>query len=151
MFDFFKLCNECEKLGSLERSVLLAEKSAAVLLRFNSVHIEGVSPVKTLAAFILGSIVSDGAVNEKDYLYIYPSLVKAFGVDFDFAAVKQAYKTAKDIKKEIARYTKELMTIIAAADEQLRTDIVTLCLLVVSVDGKISVKEKRYIKQLLKK
>lgn len=52
------------------------------------------NPVETLVTFIIGSVVSDGSINEKDYLYIYPSLVKAFGNDFDFISAKQA----KDVK-----------------------------------------------------
>ena len=107
-------------------------------------------PVKTLVTFIIGSVVSDNSINEKDYLYIYPSLVKAFGNDFDFISAKQAIGLAKDIKKEITKYTKEMISIISVCDEALAADIISLCLLITSVDGKISLKEKRYIRQLCK-
>ena len=106
--------------------------------------------MKTLVTFIIGSVVSDNSINEKDYLYIYPSLVKAFGNDFDFISAKQAIGLAKDIKKEITKYTKEMISIINVCDEELATDIISLCLLITSVDGKISLKEKRYIRQLCK-
>lgn len=147
MFEFKKLCNELEKLSSIERSALLAEKSIAVVKGLKELDLS-FDPVKTLVAFILGSVVSDGSLSEKDYLYIYPSLVKAFGKDFDFMAAKQALQVAKDVKKEISNYTKELMSVISVCDEDLAMDIVALCLLVTSVDGKISLKEKRYIRQL---
>ena len=90
-------------------------------------------PVKTLVTFIIGSVVSDNSINEKDYLYIYPSLVKAFGNDFDFISAKQAIGLAKDIKKEITKYTKEMISIINVCDEELATDIISLCLLITSV------------------
>lgn len=149
MFEFKKLCNELEALNPVERGVILAEKSVSVIKGLSGLEIP-LNPVSTLVTFIIGSVVSDGSINEKDYLYIYPSLVKAFGNDFDFISAKQAIGLAKDIKKEITKYTKEMISIINVCDEELATDIISLCLLITSVDGKISLKEKRYIRQLCK-
>lgn len=149
MFEFKKLCNTLEELNPVERGVILAEKSVSVIKGLSGLNIP-LDPVKTLVTFIIGSVVSDGSINEKDYLYIYPSLVKAFGNDFDFISAKQAIGLAKDIKKEITKYTKEMISIISVCDEELATDIISLCLLITSVDGKISLKEKRYIRQLCK-
>ena len=149
MFEFKKLCNEVEKLNPAERGLLLAEKSITVVKGLNSLDVP-FNPVQTLVTFIIGSVVSDGFINEKDYLYIYPSLVKAFGHDFDFMSAKQALQIAKDIKKELAAHTKDLLSVIAKCDESLAADIVALCLLVTSVDGKVTLKEKRYIRQLCK-
>ncbi len=149
MFEFKKLCNELEALNPVERGVILAEKSVSVIKGLSGLNIP-LDPVKTLVTFIIGSVVSDNSINEKDYLYIYPSLVKAFGNDFDFISAKQAIGLAKDIKKEITKYTKEMISIISVCDEELATDIISLCLLITSVDGKISLKEKRYIRQLCK-
>lgn len=147
MFEFKKLCNDLEKLNPIERGALLAEKSVSVVSGLKKLDLP-FNPVETLVAFILGSVVSNGSFNEKDYLYMYPSLVKAFGKDFDFMSAKQALQIAKDIKKEIAKDTKEILSVIAMCDENLAADIVELCLLVTSIDGKISLKEKRYIRQL---
>ena len=149
MFEFKKLCNTLEELNPVERSVIVAEKSVSVIKGLSGLNIP-LDPVKTLVTFIIGSVVSDNSINEKDYLYIYPSLVKAFGNDFDFISAKQAIGLAKDIKKEITKYTKEMISIISVCDEALAADIISLCLLITSVDGKISLKEKRYIRQLCK-
>lgn len=149
MFEFKKLCNTLEELNPIERGVILAEKSVSVIKGLSGLNIP-LDPVKTLVTFIIGSVVSDNSINEKDYLYIYPSLVKAFGNDFDFISAKQAIGLAKDIKKEITKYTKEMISIINVCDEALAADIISLCLLITSVDGKISLKEKRYIRQLCK-
>lgn len=149
MFEFKKLCNTLEELNPIERGVILAEKSVSVIKGLSGLNIP-LDPVKTLVTFIIGSVVSDNSINEKDYLYIYPSLVKAFGNDFDFISAKQAIGLAKDIKKEITKYTKEMISIISVCDEALAADIISLCLLITSVYGKISLKEKRYIRQLCK-
>ncbi|MBD5631974.1 MAG: hypothetical protein HDP34_01925 [Clostridia bacterium] len=148
MFEFNKLCNEYEKLNSLERQVLLAEKSVKVLASLKELDLPFADPVETLAAFIVGSVVSDGVIDEMNYLGIYPSLKEAFGEEFDFATIKNAYKVSKDVKKAVAQYTKDLHSILSYVDEELGVDIISLCLLVTSIDGKISLKEKKYIKQL---
>ena len=105
MFEFKKLCNELEALNPVERGVILAEKSVSVIKGLSGLNIP-LDPVKTLVTFIIGSVVSDNSINEKDYLYIYPSLVKAFGNDFDFISAKQAIGLAKDIKKRLQNIRK---------------------------------------------
>lgn len=147
MFEFNKLCNELENLSAVERGVMLAEKSVSVVRGLRELDLPS-DPVKTLVTFILGSVVSGEAIDEKAYLYIYPSLIKAFGEEY--ISEKQALRLAKDIKKEISRDTKDLISVINLCNEELAIDIVSLCLLVTSVDGKISLKEKRYIRQLCK-
>ncbi len=130
MFEFKKLCNTLEELNPVERGVILAEKSVSVIKGLSGLNIP-LDPVKTLVTFIIGSVVSDNSINEKDYLYIYPSLVKAFGNDFDFISAKQAIGLAKDIKKAITKYTKEMISIISVCDEALAADIISLCLLII--------------------
>ena len=147
MFEFQKLCHEVEKLSTIERGALLAEKSISVISGLNQLNIESLNPLDTLVSFIVGSVVADGTISEKDYLRIYPSLVKAFD-KVDLAAIKQFYRMSKDVTKEVKNYTMRLLEIISKADEGLKEDIISLCLLITSIDGKISLREQRYIKQL---
>lgn len=148
MFEFKKLCEQCEQMSSAERGVLLASKSVSVLKGLRELDVRGADAVKTFAAFVIGSVAADGIFDEKDYLYIYPSLVKVFGEDFDFDIIKDALKQAKSMKKELDKYTRELIKIIGEADEDLLADVVILCLLITSIDGKVSLKERRYIRRL---
>ena len=105
MFEFFKLCNEYEKLSALQRGAILTEKSVKILARMRLTGAdENIDPVETLACFILASITADGKVNEQEYILMYPALVKVFGSDFDFASVKKAVAENSALKKsEIGR------------------------------------------------
>ena len=150
MLEFQKLCREIEGLNPLQRAALLTEKSVDVITGLRKLECAEFDPVVVLASFIIGSVVSDGSISEKDYLFIYPSLAKAFGNECNLYEIKSSIKVSKDVQKAIADYTKELLEIISEADDRLRNDIISLCLLVTSVDGKISLKEKRYIRQLCK-
>lgn len=150
MFEFTKMCNEFEKLSAVERGVILTEKSVKVLAMLRLYDEPDIDPVETLATFILGSIVSDGKVDEKEYLLMYPALVKVFGENFDFEAVKAAVAKDNKARKTIKNYSRELLKVLAEIDESFIEDIITLCLCVVTIDGKISLKERKYIKKLIK-
>lgn len=148
MFEFAKVCREYEKLSTLERTALLTGKSVKILAKLNDLDLPTVDSVHTLAGFILGAIVADGKVNEQEYLLMYPALLTVFGDGFDFESVKESFKQDRDGRKAIGQYNEELLSLLVLADESLREDIIMLCLCVVSVDGKISVSEKRYIRKL---
>lgn len=150
MFEFKKLCHEVESLTSEERVALLAEKSLLVVGKLNALEIPGLDPVDALVSFVVGSVVSDGSISEKDYLHIYPALEKAFGEVCDLAGIEKKFKVDSDVRKLIESYTGQLLGIISEVDEELGADIIFLCLLVTSVDGKVSLKEQHYIKQLCK-
>lgn len=148
MQNFREICSEFEKLGALERSAILAEKSVKILAHLKALDIDGVDPVYTLAGFVIGAIAADGAVDEKEYLLIYPALVKVFGANFNYASVKQAVKENRKSGRELNKSAKEMLRLLEQVDEGFKHDVIILCLCIVSVDGKVSLKEKRYIKNL---
>lgn len=151
MFDFKKLCDSVESLNSFDRAKLIAEQSVKVVAGIHALGIEACDSVMTLSAFIIGAVTSDGVLDEKEYLLIYPSLVAAFGTDVDYESIKQAVKSDREGKKLLQKYTMALMEIISSADEDLQSDIILLILMLVAIDGKISLKERRYVRKLISK
>ena len=87
-------------------------------------------------------------MNEQEYILMYPALVKAFGDDFDFTSVKESFKKDAEGKRMIRDYTKDLMTVLGYVDDEIREDVIVLCLCVVTIDGKISLRERKYIRRL---
>lgn len=148
MFEFKKLCDAYESLSPIEKGIILTEKSVKILAKLHYLDIPELDPVSALVGFITGSVVADGKVNEQEYLLIYPALVKAFGSDFDFTLIKESFRKDSDGRKMIAEYTREMIAIMDLLDEDLKADVITLCLCVTAIDGKVSLKEKRYIKRL---
>lgn len=148
MFEFKKLCDSYEKLSTVEKGLLLAEKSASITAKLCLLDIPGVDPISALAGFIIGSVVSDGKINEQEYLLIYPSLARVFGDGFDFASIKDSFEKDGDGRRMIAEYTEELMSVISFLDESVADDLIMLCLCVTAIDGRVSLKEKNYIKRL---
>lgn len=149
MFEFAKVMKEYENMTAVERGLVLTGKSVKILATLADYNIEEIDPVETLAAFVIGSVVADGKLHEKEYLLIYPALVKVFGADFDFESIKECFENEKATNKEIKKYTTELAQILGMLDEELQADIVMLCLCIMSIDGKISLKERNYVKRLM--
>ncbi|MBS1455536.1 MAG: hypothetical protein HP008_00515 [Clostridia bacterium] len=149
MFEFAKVMKQYENMSAVERGLVITEKSVKILAALSTYDIDGIDPVETLAAFVMGSVVADGKLHEKEYLLIYPALVKTFGADFDFATIKKSFEEDKDTAKEIKKYTEELSKILGMLDEDLQADIVILCLCIMTVDGKVSLKERNYVKRLM--
>ena len=150
MFEFKKICHEVEALSPEERTALLVEKAIVVVKRLHVLQIEGVDPVDALVSFLVGSAVSDGSLSEKDLLRIDPLLEQAFGEFCDVLGIEKKLKVSRDVRKEITKYSQELLKVISDADESLCYDILLICLLVTSVDGKITLKEQNYLRQICK-
>lgn len=148
MLEFQKLCAAFEKMSYGERSAVLSQKSAHILAALQKISLPESNAVQVLAGFIIGAVTADGRVNEKEYLIIYPALAQVFGADFNFAAVKASFKCDRDGCKAIAAYTEKLLQLFSNFDETLKSEIITLCLCIVAMDGKVSIKEKRYIRRL---
>ena len=149
MFEFNKVMKDYESLNAIERGLMLTEKSVSILAKLSALDIDGLDPVETLASFIIGSVVADGKLHEKEYLLIYPALVKVFGTDFDYESIKKEFEADKDRRNDIAKYTTDLLRILEMADETLYEDVIILCLCVVTIDGKVSLREKNYVKRLI--
>lgn len=149
MFEFNKVMKDYESLNAIERGLMLTEKSVSILAKLAALDIDGIDSVETLASFIIGSVVADGKLHEKEYLLIYPALVKVFGSDFDYESIKKEFEADKDGRKDIARYTTDLLRVLGTVDETLYEDVIILCLCVVTIDGKVSLREKNYVKRLI--
>lgn len=149
MFEFNKVMKDYESLNAIERGLMLTEKSVSILAKLSALDIDGIDSVETLASFIIGSVVADGKLHEKEYLLIYPALVKVFGSDFDYESIKKEFEADKDGRKDIAGYTTDLLRVLGTVDETLYEDVIILCLCVVTIDGKVSLREKNYVKRLI--
>lgn len=148
MFEFREAYDTFEKLPAGERGRLLAERSAAILDRLREIPCPGMEPADALAGFLIGSAAADGRISEMEYLMIYPALVRIFGADFDFASIKRSFRHDHVRKKQLADCSEAMIRVFGALDEDMKRDVVILCLCVVAVDGKVAPREKRYIRRL---
>lgn len=148
MFEYIEKCKKFEKLSTFERFALLANKSLIVTNNLSKLGFNVNESLSLIATFILGSIVSDGEVNEKEYLLMYPALLRTFGDNFDFDSIKEAFKNDFKTRKELKNYLKDILSLLNNVSSELKEDIVDICFAIVTIDGKLSLKERIYMRKL---
>ena len=150
MKDFNEHCRSVEELSPLEYAAVLGRTSLKIMPAIRAFSEDGRTCAEVLAAFVIASVYADGKLDESEYLLMAPLLKAFFGEDFDF---EDAKKLAKEWRKEGKAVKKEvdyLVDFLGTLSEELKGDIIFACLLMCAVDGKVSLKEKAYIRQLMR-
>lgn len=101
------------------------------------------------AQFVLGAIAADGRLSEEEYLIVYPLLHAFFGDDLDYGACKTAVRILRPESRELKKALNDMVDLFGTFDEELKDDLIIVCMLICAVDGKISLKEKNWIKKLI--
>lgn len=148
MFEYIEKCKKFEKLSTFERFALLANKSLIITNKLSELGLNVNNSLSLIATFILGSIVSDGEVNEKEFLLIYPALLRTFGDNFDFDSIKEAFQNDFKTRNELKNYLKDILSLLNSVSSELKEDIIDICFAIVAIDGKLSLKERIYMKKL---
>ena len=149
MKEFNLLCKEAEEIDLFTYNAVLAQKSLRILPALRAITEDGLSGAAIYASFILGAVAADGRLSEEEYLLLYPMLRAFFGDDVDYESVKKAFSKAGPERRALKKSVKEMVKVFGELDEDLRDDVVTVCLLITAIDGKVSLKEKAWIKQMI--
>ena len=150
MSDFDKICNIVENLDPLEYATVATVKAAKIIPALHNISDSKIDAVGMFASFLIASVYADGKLDEAEYLVMMPMLKLCFGEDFDYEEAKALVRAFKPEGRELKKVVNYLVDIIGEFDEELKDDIITLSLLICALDGKITAKEKRYIKQLIR-
>lgn len=150
MNDFNRLCKICEELDPVEYGAIIAGKALKIIPALNEITDDPDRTNAMLAAFMLASICADGKLDENEYVLMLPMLHAFFGNGFDFETAKALVKEFRPEGKELKEIVDFIVDILGEVSEELKDDIITVCLLICAVDGKITRKEKNYIKQLIR-
>jgi len=150
MKDFDLLCKEAEELDFLEYNVMLMQLGARVKPALRQLTDDPAEVNGMLAMFLIASVYADGKLDEAEYEMMLPLLESFFGEEVDFEEAKEMVKAFKPEGKELMKLMDSIVDMLGQLSEDLKDDLITICLLICAVDGKVSAKEKRYIKQLIR-
>ena len=149
MSDFNKLCKFVEDLDPQTYSDVLVNKSAKVLVALAAITKDGYTGVQIFTSFIYAAVMADGKLDKSEFELIRPMLEKAIDGPIEYEDAKAAFKVMKKDAKD-DRFIVDLMVdVLGDLSEELKADIIIISMLVCAVDGKISYKEKQWIKQLM--
>ena len=149
MFEFNKICKAAEQLDPQTYGEIIAEKSVAVIAALSAITKNGLSGLQIYLNFILCSIAADGKLDQSEYLILKPSFEILAGKEVSYEDAVEIFKAAGlDKSKDYKNVVDEMADILGMISLDLKRDIIIICLLVCAVDGKVSRKEKKWIKQL---
>ena len=150
MNDFNKICKVVENLNAVEYAAIITAKTAKIMPALNELTQDTADSLELLATFMIASVYADGKLDESEYLLLMPALKLFFGDDFDYDSAKALVKAFKPEGRELKNVVDAIVDLLGELSDELKEDIITVCLLICARDGKISLKEKRYIKQLIR-
>ena len=150
MSEFNKICKEFEQLDVLSYVALLGIKSKRILPALIDITQDGETGVEIFASFIIGAIAADGRLSENEYELLSPLLHAFFGEELDYETCKKAFRKMAPEQRELKKSVDEMVDVLGLLSDDLKDDIITVCLLICAVDGKVSLREKNWIKQLIK-
>ena len=150
MREFDALCKEYENLDALTYTAILVEKSAKIIPALKAITEDGLDGVTLFASFIMGAVVADGNLSFEEYAITFPLFKVFFGTDVQFEDCAYIVKKMRREARQITKYVNDMVTVFGLLSEELKEDIVLVCLMVCAIDGKVSLKEKLWIKKLMR-
>ena len=149
MFEFSKMCKEVEQMDPEMYAAIIKEKSAGILAALTAITRSGTDGATIFINFILASVAADGKLDEHEYQLLRPSLENLVGHELSYEEAKQLFSSmGLDKPGQYKKVVDLMVDILGTVSLDLKRDIVIVCMLVCAIDGKISRKEKKWIKQL---
>lgn len=149
MKDFDLLCKEFEQMEPEKYAVYLTVKSAEIIPVLKSSAVDGLSGAVIFFSFIMGAIAAEGKLSPEEYKLIYPLLNVFLGDSINYDDAKKVFKSLRKESKELKNVTAKMIDILALFSDDLKNNIVIICMMICAIDGKISSKEKKWIMQLI--
>ena len=149
MSDFDTLCKQLEQMDSATFADIFSEKSDDVISALVALTADGKDGVTAYLQFILASVAADGVLSKPEYLLLKPMFDRMADKDTTYEEAVEIFNglglDKPDTYKDIID---TMVDIIGLVDEDMKDDIVLLCLLVCAIDGEVTKEEKDWIRQL---
>lgn len=150
MKEFDRLCKEFEEMDAATYTVLIAEKSKKIVPALSAITENGIEGLSLFATFIVGAVVSDGELSVEEFALTFPLFHAFFGEEISYGECDSIVRKMRGEGRELKKYVNDMVDVFGQLSEELKNDIVLVCLMICAIDGKISPQEKRWIKKLLK-
>ena len=150
MREFDALCKAYEEIDALSYAAIIAEKSHKIIPALCAVTENGLDGLTLFASFVAGAVVADGNLSLEEYAITFPLFKLFFGKEVNYEDCSKIVKKMRLETKMLKQYVNDMVKVFGELSEELKEDIVLVCLMICAIDGKVSLKEKMWIKKLLK-
>ena len=149
MSDFDTLCKQLEQMDSEKYAQIFSDISDDVINDLVAITADGKDGVTAYMQFVLASVAADGVLSKPEFTLLKPWFDKMTDKDTSYEEAVEIFNGLGLDEPEVFKNIVDTMVdIIGLVSEEIKDDIILLCLLVCAIDGDISQKEKDWIKQL---
>ncbi len=138
---FGKICREYKKMTDEERRAMLREDSAVILPAFCALGENGVAD---FVFFIFTACGADGKLDDREYAL----LREVTGIELEYSDACALLDAAKTRVAQNA--VDAAVDAFGLLSDELKAAMVSFCLCFCSANGKITHKEKKFLKKLIK-
>ncbi len=149
MSDFDTLCKQLEQMDSAQFADIFAKKSDDVIASLMALTADGKDGVTAYLQFILASVAADGVLSKPEFILLKPMFDRMADKDVSYEEAVEIFKgLGLDRPEAYKGIIDTMVDIIGLVDEDMKDDIILLCLLVCAIDGEVTKEEKDWIRQL---
>ena len=150
MSKFDTLCQKLETMDREQFAQLFNQKSVDVVKKLSALTLDGKDGVAAYMEFVLAAAAADGNLAKDEFKLLKPMFEHIAGKPVTYNdAVKMFNSMGLNKPDKLKNVVDTMVDIIGLVDDEIKEDIVVLCLLVCSIDRDVSEKEKQWIKQLI--
>lgn len=140
MFEFDKLCREYENLSDEKRLEMLTDLAGVIIPAIEDED----GGIPSFYLLVSAACAADGKLDEEEFALFQEST----GLDLDY---EEAAETIRQIRgKDLTDEADELVDSFENTDEYIKTAMVSFCLCLCSADRRIGLKERSFIRKLIK-
>lgn len=145
-----RLCRQAEAASVEEKVDLINKYTADVLPVLDALSEDGQSGTEIYTHFILCAVASDGKLAKEEYELIKALFDAAAGKDCSYEeAVAIFGELGLDRPDEYKKVVDLMIDVIGLLSDDVKSEIIAICLLVCAIDGEVSKEEKEWIGQLI--
>jgi len=149
MSDFDTICKKLEEMDPKKFAEMFSDISIDVIAELTVLTADGTDGVTAYMQFILASVAADGVLSKPEYSLLKPWFDRIADKDTTYEEAVEIFKGFGLDKPDAYKDVVDTMVdIIGLVSEEIKDDIIFLCLLVCAIDGEITDEEKKWIKQL---
>ena len=149
MDKFEELCKQFEELTLDEHKGYLMEQSRKLLPVFGTAFKDAVAALTAYTAFILGAVAADGKFTGTEYELVSPMLSVFLGRTLSFEECMTIAEQAGATTEQHRQFLDSLVDMFGEVDQDIKSDLVIVALIICAVDGKVSDDEKKWIATLI--
>ena len=149
MFDLEAICTEVEKMDPVTYTRVIGEKRESVIKGITAVVGDAEQASTMLTMLVFGAVLSDGKFDEKEFGLTKPLIEEIAEQEVTYEEELEFMTAIKAERKSTNPLLVSLVEMFGLASDELKSDVVELCLLVCAADGKITKREKNWLAKLV--